>query len=142
MRCVPVLLVALAACGPEYMSSAEFMYDFPDPPLRCAADDPGCPEVSRRLEVIRGTIGDGCGTERLTQMIALRRMGDRAVPTLLQALNGRDGARPYFAADLLESMGHQAEVAVWCRAHAESPNFPYLCQGLNPFTLLVRAGAL
>ncbi len=135
-------LPALPACGTEYMSAGEFLHDFPQSPPDCRRGDRDCAEVNRHLDAIQATIGDWCGTPREMHMMEVRRLGARAVPTLQRALDAEGWVRPFFAADILEGMGRAAEVSAWCRANTQHENFPWICQGLNPWSLLAGAGAL
>jgi len=142
MRLPCLLLLAVTGCATQYVSQSEFMFDFPGPGPACAPRDRACPEVNRHLDAVQATIGDWCGTPREMHLMALRRMGEAAVPTLQRSLDVDGWIRPFFAARTLAGIGHDADVSAWCRAHTEDENFPWVCQGLTPWSLLARAGEL
>jgi hypothetical protein len=141
MRASLVLAVALTACGPEYMSTGEFLHDFPGPGPDCRGDRT-CAQVNRELDIIQGEIGSFCGTEIMRAEHRLLQLGEPSVPTLMRSLEVSGWVRPHFSALLLSRLHHDADLSAWCRAHSEHENFPWACQGLTPWSVLAGAGEL
>jgi hypothetical protein len=104
--------------------------------------DRACRQVNRELATIAGEVGSFCGTGIIMAEDRIIHLGDAAVPALVRALDGDGWVRPFFARVILHRMWHFDQVSAWCRAHTDDDNFPWVCQGVNPWSLLAGAGEL
>jgi len=109
------------------MSRTELLYGYGG--LDCRPSDRTCRQAQQHLDAIVREYQDPCGTGRVWHFRQLTRMGPRAVPVLVRALDLDGYVYTHTAAMALCSMGAAAEIHQWCASHASAESAAWVCTG-------------